>query len=613
MIRQTQTARNRIGQSSRITNIQGLGTGQWKIRAEFRTNFLRSVRKSAHDRSREEIKGAMQGRLGRWHLVALALVAAALIAALAMLGLDRAMRVRALDETRAAAASQATILAAGLESELNKFTLVPRVLAVDPEVADLLAGDSRQRDVLNRRLGALAQQTNAAAIYLMDAKGLTLAASNWNRSDSFIGSNYGFRDYFAGALRNGTQTEFALGTVSRRPGLYLAERVGPAARPLGVVAVKVEFDSLEAKWRGAEDGVFVTDAGGIVLLSSNPEWRFRSAADSAISRDPARDAMRFGIASPEPLELPPARAVASPMRMIEKIQPIAPVGWELHLLADPGPRLSAALANGRLAGGLTLAVLCLIGAAAYQWQRQRQARAAADVARQTAALREQLQQANRLATLGQITAGLGHEIRQPLAAMQVYAESGERLMEAALHAEATENFTRIAGLASHIGKITEEQLQFSRRAAGEPRVISLAEVIDGSLLLLRDQVRQKGILLALPDPEAAAASVRARHIQLEQVLVNLLQNAVQACGEGGQITLEIAAGPQFIRLSIRDNGSGVPAELRSTLFQPFVTSKDEGIGLGLAISFDIMRQLGGDLILEDTPIGACFTMVMPAT
>ena len=65
-------------------------------------------------------------------------------------------------------------------------------------------------------------------------------------------------------------------------------------------------------------------------------------------------------------------------------------------------------------------------------------------------------------------------------------------------------------------------------------------------------------------------------------------------------------------VSISDNGPGVPASLRDTLFQPFVTTKDEGIGLGLAIAFDIMRQLGGDLLLDDTAHGACFTMVMPA-
>lgn len=554
-------------------------------------------------------------RLGRWYLLAVGLIALTLLAALAMLGIERAVRVNALAETRAAATSQAAILAAGLESELNKFSLVPRVLAVDPEVAALLGGQSAGRDVLNRRLAALAGQTNAAAIYLMDASGTTLAASNWDRPDSFIGSNYGFREYFSGASTRGTASEFALGTVSRRPGLYLAERVGSASAPLGVVAVKVEFDSLERKWRDAEDGVFVTDASGIVLLASNPDWRFQTADGMGANDeagDPAHNTRRFGVAKPKRMAMPATGDGTSPLQMIEKIQPIAPVGWELHLLANPAPRLSVAVANGRLAGVIALAMLGLAGAAAYLWQRRRQSRAAAQVAAQTAMLREQLQQANRLATLGQITAGLGHEIRQPLAAMRVYAENGERLLAADRHTEAAANFDKIAQLAGRIGEITAEQLHFSRRSPEEPREIRLGEVIDGSLLLLRDQIRQKGLTVESPAAELAATTVRARHVQLEQVLVNLLQNAVQACGEGGQIALAIAAEGDTVRLSVTDDGPGVPAELRETLFQPFVTSKAEGIGLGLAISHDIMRQLGGDLVHEATSAGARFIMVIPA-
>lgn len=553
---------------------------------------------------------ARQVTLGRRYLVAIGLVALCLLAALAMLVLDRAVRVNALAETRAEATSQAAILAAGLESELNKFSLVPRVLAVDPEVAALLGGEPGGSAVLNRRLAALAGQTNAAAIYLMDARGMTLAASNWDRPDSFVGSNYRFRGYFSGALKDGTASEFALGTVSRRPGLYLAERVGPASAPRGVVAVKVEFDSLETKWRDAEDGVFVTDSDGIVLLASDPAWRFRATEDAG-TRNPARNAMRFGAAELKPFALPGGDA-GSPVRMIEKIQPIAPTGWELHLLADPAPRLSVALANGRLAGVIVLALLGLAGAGGYVWRRQRQARAAAEIAAQTATLREQLQQANRLATLGQVTAGLGHEIRQPLAAMRVYAENGERLLAADRQAEAAENFGKIAQLAGRIGEITAEQLNFSRRSAEEPRDIRLADVIDGSLLLLRDQIRHKELTLERPAADLAATTVRARHVQLEQVLVNLLQNAVQACAPGGRIVLAITTSAQTVSLSVIDDGPGVSPEVRDTLFQPFVTARSDGIGLGLAIARDIMRQLGGDLIHAPSATGACFIMEIPA-
>lgn len=554
----------------------------------------------------------MQHSIGRWYLPSLALIGVVLLAALALLGVDRAMRLSALDETRVAAGSDAAILAAGLESELNKFTLVPRVLAVDPGVTALLGGDASQRAVLNRRLAALARQTDAAAIYLMDARGQTLAASNWDRPDSFVGSNYGFRDYFSGALRSGTYTEFALGTVSRRPGLYIAERVGPIAAPRGVVAVKVEFDGLEAKWRDAEGGVFVTDADGIVLLASNPAWRFRmNGAPATARRNPARDAMRFGDARLEPLTLPGQGTASASVAMIEKIQPIAPLGWELHLLADPGPRLAAALANGRLLVLLGLVVLLVIAGLVVLWLRWREARARAALAEQTAVLREQLQQANRLSTLGQVTAGLGHEIRQPLAAMRVYAETGVRLLEAGREAEAGENFARIAGLADRIGQITEESLQFSRRAAGELKPVPLADVIGGSLLLLRDQISRRNVRVVLPDPESAQTLVRAQPVQLEQVLVNLVQNALQSCGEGGRVTIDIAVEQGQCHLSVEDDGPGIAETVRDVLFQPFVTTKPDGVGLGLVIARDIMRNHHGDLICESRPGQTRFTMIVP--
>lgn len=553
-------------------------------------------------------------RIGRWYLALIAVLALVLIGGLTMLAVDRATRVAALDEMRGAAANDAAILAAGLESELNKFSLVPRVLAVDPEVAALLAGDRRQQVVLNRRLAALARQTDAAAIYLMNADGLTLAASNWDRPDSFVGSNYGFRDYFSGAIRAGTFTEFALGTVSRRPGLYIAERVGAADRSVGVVAVKVEFDGLERKWRDARDGVFVTDREGVVLLASNPVWRFRAVpGQPAAPRDPARDAMRYGVAKLAPLNVP------APLTMIEKIQPIAPLGWQLHLLSDPTPRLAAAIAYGRLIVLLGLVVLASAAGGVFVWLRRRRARANLALAEQTAMLREQLHQANRLATLGQVTAGLGHEIRQPLAAMQVYAESGERLLAAGRTAEAAANFGKIAGLADKVGQITGESLQFSRRAPGALKAIAVAEVIDGSLLLLSDQIRRRSIRLTLPDPELAQTRVRAAHVQLEQVLVNLLQNALHACAEGGRIAISIAPGlgpkgeanSEDCRLSVEDDGPGIPAAIREVLFQPFITTKPDGIGLGLAIARDIMREHGGDLILDDAGGGTRFTMVIP--
>src|SRR5690606_40166045 len=102
----------------------------------------------------------------------------------------------------------------------------------------------------NRKFERLARQARAAAIYVLDADGVALAASNWREPTSFVGSDYRFRPYHYDAMRDGQATFFALGTVSGRPGLYLSRRVDDAAgQPVGVIVAKVEFDALESQWR----------------------------------------------------------------------------------------------------------------------------------------------------------------------------------------------------------------------------------------------------------------------------------------------------------------------------------------------------------------------------
>lgn len=551
-------------------------------------------------------------RPGRGYLMGIIVIGVLLVAALGLLAIDRTMRASALAEARNAAQDEAAILAAGLESELDKFSLVPLVLARDPLVQSMITGDSTQRNGLNQRLEELARQTGAAAIYLMDGDGLTLAASNWNRADSFVGSTYGFRRYFLDARKSGIATEFALGTVSRRPGLYIARRVNSRSGTVGVVAIKVEFDPLESNWAKAAPGVYVTDAEGVILITSNPVWRFNTTRPVAPGqRDAEQDARQFGTAKLARFNPGAPNAQALTPSLIESRQPVASLDWQLHLLSDPSPSLAAAKANGRLLF-LSLLVLAtaLAGLAIFD-RRRRQARAEAALEQRTWRLREQLQQANRLATLGQITAGVGHEIRQPVAAIRILAETGERLVQRGLPKDAVANFPRIIALTERIGAITDELRRFSRRGDRESREVPLRHVVDGALLLLRERIAQLDIDLVLPPETALDLVVRGEHVALEQVLVNLLQNALDSTGHAGRVVVEISESGQVRRLSVTDNGAGITQAQRAALFQPFATTKAEGLGLGLVISHDIMRRLGGDLIEERVEQGARFTMVIP--
>ena len=148
-------------------------------------------------------------------------------------------------------------------------------------------------------------------------------------------------------------------------------------------------------------------------------------------------------------------------------------------------------------------------------------------------------------------------------------------------------------------------------AAGAAIMPPLAQAIEGALLLLRDRIQREGIILERPDSELAHTLVRGEHVRLEQVLINLLQNALDVSRRGEKIAIQIEVDEKMCRLSVVDSGPGIDQGIEATLFQPFATTKDAGLGLGLAISLDIMRSLGGDLLSENSSSGARFTMVIP--
>lgn len=540
----------------------------------------------------------------------------------------RTVERRAQAEAFAKIDSDARLRQGLLTSEIARFRLLPLALADDRDVIAAVRGDAAARLTLNAKLAALARSTSASVIYVVGRDGVAIAASNAGEPDSFVGSSYAFRRYYRDAVRTGAGTQFALGTVSHRPGLYLSRRTPEG----GVVVVKLEFDRIEREWRAAGGITFVTDAAGVILISSEPRWRFATTRSIA----PAVAAAVRADSGAATLKMPPFAMLGDSLRLNGQrrtlqhaVNPPGEEGWQVHLAMPLPPTIGDTVRTSALAAAaLTLA---LVGAVWGLWQRSRRramrtVELEAAVAERTqelraeieeriaaearaAELRDGLRQANRLAALGQITASVAHETAQPVAAIRNYVAAARQLLTRGDTGAVDDNLGAIARLTDRIGLVTAELRGFARKGSGTIGPIRLAEVIDGARLILKERLSTVGFDVP---PIPNDLMVIAGRVRLEQVLVNLLQNAVEALAgtPDPRIAIELHADPQTISLIVADNGPGIDPSVAERMFTPFVTSRANGLGLGLVIAQDIMTDMGGTLRLLPSERGARFEVTL---
>ena len=546
---------------------------------------------------------------------------------------------------------------ATLSGEIEKQRLIPLTLAHDPDVIALLESYAPNAEAnLDRKLKDIAEDAGSTVIYVIGADGRTLATSNFNEPDSFAGVKFPFRHYFRDAMSNGVGMQYAQGAVTARPGLFLSRRVEGSKAPLGVVVVKVELDGVEKTWRASGALVTVINEEGVVIGTTVPDWRF-STLSALKESDIGTVRERLQVVDDTPLspvpirrrgELSIAEIDGKPTVLVGTSQAVglsAP-GWRLMLLLYADPIITRARLDGQVTAVLAFSLMAALGRIMWRRRQLQAARRAAltqmnteleqrveertDQLRRTnlalaaemaerenavmkvQSLRDELAQANRLSILGQIAAGVAHEMNQPLAAIGVYAHNAKCYFEAGKSAAGADNLGQIAALTEQIANKTEALRSFARRAPSAAAVLTVDDAIDGALSLLSGRVREAGVFVVRPrrDP---ALRVMASRIRLEQILVNLLQNALDALRGRPDPRIEVqhTASAGNIQLSVRDNGPGLDPAIRTMLFMPFATSKENGLGLGLVISSEIARELSGDLSLTPSDEGACFTLVLP--
>lgn len=564
----------------------------------------------------------------------LILAGAAVSAGLAM----RQAQRHALSDDAARAGVQLSLYANTLHTLIERYRALPAVLALDPEIRAALNGPitAQSQDALNRKLERINGAAQSSTLELLDRHGLAVGASNWRLPSSYVGHNYGFRPYFQQTEAKGVGRFYAVGVTSGIPGYFLSNAVlDDRGGFLGAMVVKLEFPDLEHQWAQGDDLLLISDAKGIVFIANQPGWRYRelqpiSVEDRAqllstrqYDRQPLsplrrRELREFG----ENSHLTRVDGPDETADYLWQSMPLPAEDWTLHLLRKP-QMVSEDIRNAGIAAAGAWLTLVFLGLFLYQrWRLARMRERSRDelerlVLERTAELRtaqEGLVQSAKLAALGQMSAALAHEINQPLTAQRMQLATLRLLLDHGRIDDAykalgplDQQLTRMAALTGHLKT-------FARKSPGGLRErLDLAAVVDQALLLLDSRIRDEHIqcVLHLTRP----AWVRGDAIRLEQVLINLLRNALDAMSDKPLKRLEIVISAEENRwcLSVIDSGGGIAAEHMVSLFDPFFTTKPvgDGLGLGLAVSFAIVHELGGRLAAQNHGQGARFSFSLP--
>jgi len=541
-----------------------------------------------------------------------------------------------------------------LEREIDKYAFFPATLGLEREVIDLLvSGDLQRAQPINLYLERLNQRAGSLSIYVLDAGGHVIASSNWNRPDSFIGENLSYRPYFIDAMAGRTGRFFGIGTTIGEPGYYLSAPLLVEGRPKGVAVVKVSLEQLEQSWSTVEAPVLVSDENGVVILASAPSWKFTAVRPlNDIVRNELARSLHYNARPLPPLGLTSVRVIDQDHAELVQLsrpagetaqtfpvsgmflaqsEPLKENQWRLTVLSPFGDIRTMAWMNAALAaiGG---AFLCILLVALYQRRLRVHERLRAREVLQRAhdelerkveertrtlkAAQDELVHAGKLAVIGQMSAGLAHELNQPLAALHTLSDNTVKFMQRGLMEEAESNLALISELVTHMGALTSQLKSFARKSTGTPHPINVRRAIENALFILDQRLSRRAISPQV-DVAPGGTAVLCDSNRLEQILVNLISNALDAV-EGApapQLWLMARRDGDRVRMEVRDNGLGLTPEVHDRLFEPFFTTKDSGggLGLGLAISAGIVRDFGGTLSAANHPQGgAIFTIDLPA-
>ena len=484
---------------------------------------------------------------------------------------------------------------------------------------DTLAGGDT--GVLDARLKDFAQTTGVGAIFLMDLDGQAISASNAGTAGSFVGQNYGFRPYFKEALGGALGEFYGIGATTGIPGYFYAYATRLNGAVAGVVAVKIELGELQTTWQASGERFMLTNEDGVVLLASEPSWRYQTLRPlSPGEKERVNAARQFGNEPLDALDWQQNRgrqvATIGGERFFYLSTGNLQNDWVLHVFQAREAVLTRAWLT-------TLGFVLVLGGGFVVWQARRgrqvraalrrsefeesQLRAANDrlaievedrrtAERQLQKTQSDLERAGRLAALGQLASSVTHELGQPISAMRNHIAAAE------ISSGPTDLSAKMQTLVARMDDITRQLKFFSRKGKDQFEEVDLARVVDEALGLLTPNIEAIGAEVEFTPPQDPVM-IFGNKLRLEQVVTNLVRNALDAVESSDERRVFVTLGDVdgTLWLDVADTGHGLGRQSLDDLREPFATTREsgKGMGLGLTISAGIVSDHDGVLSAEN--------------
>lgn len=599
----------------------------------------------------------LQWRLPQWrpHTLLLALAALSLVLLCATLG-QRLSERAGMAQLAAVANERLELYAASLEAELARHAYLPGLLGVDADVQRLLAEPASEalRAQTRLKLANVRVRSGLSLAFISDEQGRVLASSNnygpLNRAETEPDAEARrLAERLGERLLSGPGQFFAAHEDKGSSDYFLVQPLKRAGQRWGQIVLKLNLAPLEAIWvdqglRSLGEKLLVVDGQGVVIMSSVPAWKYHLLGPSTVEKRAAlRRSGHYAGTLEASLGLDmdtlsqqqnalvslPSWDPATPERrhrLLAQELAVVPLGLRLVTLSDPAEVWRQARFVGwggaALGAALSLLVLYLLARrrAHAELEHQVSERTAelqlsnAELKRQIAQrlqAEDELMQAAKLAVLGQMSAGISHEINQPLTALRALSRNSLLLLDKGRYSTVGENLGAIDAMVERMSQITRQLKTFARKAQSASAPVSLAAAVEGARVLLDHRIEPEQVQLDLAIAPDLRVNCDAN--RLEQVLINLMANALDAMAEqppGGSAPrvrkLRLSTAPfedesrnpnGRIWVRVCDSGAGVAPEQMARLFEPFFTTKPpgQGLGLGLVISAKIVHEFGGTL------------------